>query len=297
MATTGSDIKSTDLNTLRNNTVEVLGPGSGTYGYGQTFESYEVTPGQTARKADFDAIRFDLVSIYQHQKGVTPTLPIALTTDPVRAGAADPINSYQTVANDLRISRFDIANFTTTAKDSETYSGSWNTLAEAVLTVTFSTATEARYFFNAGSKIRITTSRSGGTSSPQNNAWTNILDNAGNQNFGAATDPVINYYTLTNSYQDFYVLSTSTPYSANNYQLSAKTDVADNATGTATQLDIRIRLNDSYVDLGPPAPGDLVDGTLTINIEELKTNALLQPSGSPYTIVSPTYSLSSISAS
>jgi hypothetical protein len=125
------------------------------------------------------------------------------------------------------------------------------------------------------------------------------LNSVGTRSFGAGTDPTVNYYTLTNSYQTFYQDSLSSPYSANNYRLEAKTDVANNSTGTATQVQIRITLTDTYTDPGPepsPPPGDSVSGTLTVNVAEVKASGLLQPSGN-FTVTGPTYSLSSIVAS
>ena len=114
--------------------------------------------------------------------------------------------------------------------------------------------------------------------------------------FGADTDPTVNYYTLTNSFQTYYVDALSTPYSANNYRLEARTNVADNSAGTATVLTLRVSLTDGYVDPGPTGPGDQIDGTLTILVEELKAAGTLIPSGT-FSITSPTYSLSVVTAS
>jgi hypothetical protein len=60
---------------------------------------------------------------------------------------------------------------------------------------------------------------------------------------------------------------------------------------------IRITLNDAYVDLGPPSPGDLVDGTLTLVAEEIKAVGVLQPTSSAFSITSPSYVMSAISVS
>ena len=106
---------------------------------------------------------------------------------------------------------------------------------------------------------------------------------------------------MTNSYQTYYQGSLSTAYSANYFRLEAQTDVADNSTGTATVLTIRATLADSYVDPDVATgnvepPGDSVDGTLSIDVTELKATGSLVPSGS-FTITSPVYSLSAISGS
>jgi hypothetical protein len=127
------------------------------------------------------------------------------------------------------------------------------------------------------------------------NSWVNFLNSVGIRSFGADTDPSINYYTLTNSFQTYYQSSLSTPYSANNYRLEASCNVSNNSAGTATVLTLRATLTDAYTDPGAPAPGDSVDGTLTISVEELKAAGTLFPSGT-FSIVGPSYSLSSITA-
>jgi hypothetical protein len=196
------------------------------------------------------------------------------------------INRFRVAANQSVVS----------SKGSATYTSAWSSSAQFTLTVTFATADQGRYFFNSGGKIRLTTGVSGGTATAQYNAWLNFLSSVGIRSFGADTDPTVNYYTLTNSFQTYYVDALSTPYSANNYRLEARTNVADNSAGTATVLTLRVSLTDGYVDPGPTGPGDQIDGTLTILVEELKAAGTLIPSGT-FSITSPTYSLSVVTAS
>jgi hypothetical protein len=196
------------------------------------------------------------------------------------------------------INRFQIANnqAVITSRGTVTTSSAWSASATMTATVTFSNATDARYFFNSGGKIRIESTLTGGSSTAQVTAWRNILATVGTRSFGADTDPFVNYYTLTNSFQTYFQSSLSTPYSANNIRFEARTDVSNNSTGTATVLTLRVTLFDNYVDPGPDGPpftGDEVDGTLSISISELKAFGNLLPSGS-FSITSPSYSLSSI---
>jgi len=105
---------------------------------------------------------------------------------------------------------------------------------------------------------------------------------------------LVSYYTLTNTFQTYFQINASSPYSTNSITLDARTNVANNSTGTATQLFLRITLTDSYVDPFPAtAPGDSVDGTFTIAVSELKASGSLVPAGT-FSITSPSYSLSSI---
>jgi hypothetical protein len=167
--------------------------------------------------------------------------------------------------------------------------------------VTFSTADQARHFFNSGSKIRCTSSRTGGTASPQNSSWSNILDSAGTVAFGGNT-AVLNFYNLTNSYQTFYNLTVSAAYSysGNQYRIEVTSNIADNSLGGATTLTFRVTYTDSYTYIGTGSPSipDNVDGTLTLVVNELRASGTLQPLGTgPFVITRPSYSISGISGS
>ena len=292
-----ADIRASDVNAIRQKIVDTLGTGSGSFGYGQTIYSSSVSSGQRIEKSQWDAIRYDIVNVFVHQTGNIPSVVNVVTNDVIRDDPGYALHNYNYYADLGQNNRFDIATgqFGISAIDTKTTSSTWNTNASAELTLTFANATEGRYFFNSGGAIRISSTLVGGTSS-QANAWTNLLDAVGEQDFVGDIVAANGYYTLTNSYQTYFSRAASTPYSANLYQLKAKCNVADNSAGTATSVDIKIELSDSYVDLGAPAPGDLVDGTLTIVAEELKATGTLQPTGDPFTVAGPnSYSMSAIS--
>ena len=296
--TTGSQIAAADFVSIQDKAQSLLGAGAGTRGYGQTVQSADVFTGNTITKAQWDALRYDIINIRYHQDGVLPSIVEVNVGDPIGFGAGSPNNNYDTLLETAIANRFKLAGSQSVVSSvgTATYSSPWSTSAQFTLTVTFSTSDQARYFFNSGGRLRIATILSGGTPTAQVNSWVNFLNSVGTRSFGADTDPFVNYYTLTNSYQIYYQGSLTTPYSANNYRLEARTNVADNSNGTATILYLRVTLNDNYVDLGLPAPGDLVNGNLTITVDELKASGLMLPSGS-FSITSPSYSLSSISAS
>ena len=293
----GTNIAAAQYVTIQNKAQSLIGTGSETRGYGQTVQSSDVFTGNAITKAQWDLIKFDIINIKFHQDGVLPGVVTVNVGDPINFGASSPNSNYDSILETAIANRFQIAGSQSVVNStaSQTYTAPWSTSLTATLTCTFSTADQARYFFNSGGKVRFTTTLSGGSSTAQINAWVNLLASVGTQSFGADTG-IVNYYTLTNSFQTYYQSSLSSPYSANNYRLEARTNVSDNSTGTATQLFLRVTLSDSYVDLGAPAPGDLVNGTLTIAASELKASGLLQPSGT-FAITSPSYSLSVISGS
>ena len=297
--TQGTNILAAQYVAIQDKAQSLIGTGSGTRGYGQTVQSSDVFTGNTITKAQWDLIKFDIINIKLHQDGVLPGVVTVNVGDPINFGASAPNTNYNTILEQAIANRFQIAGSQSVVNSTAnlTYSTPWSTSLTATLTCTFSTADQARYFFNSGGKVRFTTTLSGGSSTLQVNAWTNFLASVGTRSFGADTG-IVNYYTLTNSYQIYDQISVSAAYqySGNNYRLEARTNVSNNSTGTATQLFLRVTLTDSYVDPGAPAPGDLVNGTLTIAASELKASGLLQPSGT-FTVASPAYSFSVVTAS
>ena len=291
-----TEIDDLDFNTLRNKIIEVIGNGAGTYGYGQAIQSSQVFQGNIIRKTQWDGLRNDLLNILVHQNGVTPTLIEVARGSVIGEDAGDPLQAYDRAIDAARSNRFLLAagQSTITAVSTKTYTSTWSSSASMTVQLTFGSADNARFFFNSGGKIRFTSTRTGGSSTAQNNAWSNILASAGVVEFGADSE-TLDFYTLTNSYQTRFESFLSTPYSANNYKIESLCNVANNSAGTATSLTFRIVWTDAYVDPGAPAPGDTVDGTLSLSVEETKASGLLQPAGS-FSITSPSYIVSNITA-
>ena len=301
-----------DYNTLRASIIPIIGNGTSTSGYGQTVQSVDKTAHEKISQNDWDLLRFDIVNARTHQDGVAPTI-----TD-INEGQLLSFNNntqYSGVISTAITNRFNIGSgrFLTESATSSTRSTQWNTLVICEVTATFTNANLCRWFFNSGGQIRIQSSRSGGAATAQNSDWSNLTTAAGMQAFGSQTPTAgfspmngQNFYRLTNSYQNFYTLSSSAPYSANSYNLDAKCDVADNSAGTATTVYIRVRFVDNYDDpfnvpplptqVSDPSlfpPGDVIDGTLTVTVTEKRATGSLVPSGT-FTITRPTYSITAI---
>lgn len=297
----GSQIQATDYNAIRAKIVSILGTGSGPRGYGQTPVSSDVVPGNDITKAQWDLLKTDLITIKYHQEGDTPSIVNIANGDVIRFGPAHPNTNYDTIAEQSILDKFTVAPSQTvlTARANRTLSTAWTSQAQTELTVTFATADKARYFFNSGSKIRFYSSRTGGTTSQQNSAWTNLLNTIANVDFGANVPVIENFYTLTDAYQTFYQLGSSSPYNDNYLRLEAKCDIADNSNGGATVLDFRITWKDDYTDpgpLGPPYTGDSIDGDLYLAISEVRAEGTSLDY--PFSVDAPlSYSLNPITAS
>jgi hypothetical protein len=309
----GQIIEASDYNTIRAKIAEVMGVGSASYGYGQNLISdtveyapYASIPSETLQqkakrqitKAQWDALRFDLINARVHQLDAVPGLIEISTTDFITSGGG-PASQYNSMAEQARTDKFLLApgQSTITSPTSQTRSTAWANSVSCTLTVTFTTADQARYFWNSGGRIRFASSRTGGTNVAQNTAWTNLLDAAGAADFSAASS-TLSVYGLTTSYQTWKTSSSSSPYSNNNYRIQVKSDI-ENSSGTARIFYFNIVWTDGYTDPGQPAPGDQIDGTLSLSVTEIRASGALYPELVPgsFAITPPTYSITSISGS
>lgn len=161
----------------------------------------------------------------------------------------------------------------------------WSQFIEHSFTITFQNSDHARHFFNAGGYFTLDASRTGGTVSPQNEAWDKILFE-----LGAFTFDRNQYYSLTGGLTqvrasldiDFSgsLYSSIGPYAISNYwTISAQRVGAQGANGGNGS---KIKIVSSFLDNNTNAP-DVVDGTFTSSVTEVKYSDV-------FDIDSPTYS-------
>lgn len=293
------EIQDSDYNSIRNKIEKILGDSPGTFGYGQTLVSQPVFEGETITRQQWLDLRDDLISIKIHQEGELPNIPEP--SGVIAFGADKPAELYDRLADELTETRFNIGSVTETEKVVRTFTTAWSTTATFTLTINFNDSDESRKFFNSGSKIKFVSSRTGGSSTIQNQYWTNTLNIAGDVLFGADTVSLVNFYTLTDGFQTFYFISPDPTFPDNYYQIDARCDVSNNATGTATQVEFRVRWVDGFTNPLLDPTGDRVDGTLRLVVSELNTSANLFKDGEvdgdrSWNIVGPSYTASAISA-
>jgi hypothetical protein len=300
-AGTGLIIENADYNQIRTKIINVMGAGFGQSGYGQTLLSSPVATGNNITKAQWDALRFDILNARIHQDGATPTITQAVQGQPIRYGAGHPNNQYDLQADIAVSNKFNIGDgqFIVDSGTSVTRTADWLNSLSTTCQIDFSSPERARWFFNSGGKIRISASRTGGTPSPQNASWSSLLASAGIRSLGG-NNPGVNFYNLTNVDQTFYTATSSGSYSSNSYTINVRSNVANNTNGGATQIIITVSLIDaySYTGLGSTSFPDIVNGTLTVTFDELRASGSLLPLGTgPFTIQRPTYSASAITGS
>lgn len=309
-------IREADYNNIRNKVVQILGNGSGNSGYGQSLNSSAVAVGNRVTVNEWSNLRFDIINAHIHQNGTPPSVVTVSEGGLIRFSAVDaPVTVYDAIANNLVTNKFlahpsqmstgvPLISSTSTTWPGP-FGSTWSNRIACNIDVSWPDSNQARYFFNSGGQIRITSSRSPQTlTTQQANAWTTILNAAGTQSFGGnnpqtGTSPSDgrNWYRLTNSFGTAYHSNGgSTPYGGNTYQLFARvTDVANNSSGTARSAQFRAVFTDNYTDPGPPAPGDAVDGTFTVSVSFLFATGVLVPSGfGNFAVTLPTVSFGTI---
>ena len=304
----GEIILATDFNTFRTDVLDIWDVGNGNRGYGQID-----TGGASAiplasvdadiLSAEWEAFRFAAQTCSDHQGSSTTFPPVSLlqVDDVVTAHEADDGNAFDidgslaTIeSNRLTADAGSVAVFVN--KLNSTRNSSWDDTLQHRFTVVMPTLDDARYFFNSGGQIRIRGSRSGGSATPQNDSWTEILDNMGTVIFDHTTTTntgggagwsfsSIGYFDLTTVFQQIAtgVDTTGGQYATNEARIDART--TDGPSGpngdTGRNLEFRVR----YFDNHNNAFADNVDGTITSDID-------YQIASSPLTIQTPVFASS-----
>jgi hypothetical protein len=316
------NIREADYNSIRNKLASVIGTGSATLGWGQPLVSTAVEVGSTVSINEWGRLRFDSINAHRHIFGTTPTTAQPALGNTIRYSntfvpdnSSDaPITQYDTYANSITSNRFTVhpsQSATAVSSSGSTawpgpYGATWTSRIQCTVTASWPTAEQARHFFNSGGEIRLAASRTGGSGTQQNNSWTTILSNAGTRAFGgnlptAGTSSLDgrNFYRCTNTYQEWYSTTGSTPYGSNIYRIFARTpSVANNSTGTSLNVQFLVDFVDNYVDPGTggfPDTVDAVDGTFTVSTSYLYATGVLEPSGTGnFTVQQPSISVGTI---
>ena len=269
---TGNASGSGDNNVANINTV--WGSGTGDKGYGQSSTLPAVSAGNTVQATNWANLIARNTSLANHQGS-----SITAITQP---SAGNTIEAYAALSSNITTTFNNRNNAAGSGSDSTVNSVStsgWNNSSTLSKTFTFSSENAKRYFFNAGGMIRLSWSRTGGTSSDQNTIWSNLLTAAGTLVLtGAAASKTIagtSYTGLTKiggsgtpttlvTTEGAYALNStpslnfkqvpSSPYGANEIEVSYST--------TSTVITIYTDLSDDYAPPDPSSP-DNVDGTLT----------------------------------
>ena len=169
----GNTILDDDYNAFKDDINTIWSTGSGDSGYGQSAVS-AVSAGSTITATQWGSLLTPMTSAGAHQN--TSLSPIG------NPSVGDTIEAYTTLASNITAitsGRLDANASGTDASATTTTTSAWSATATTSKTITFASANQLRYFFNAGGMIRMSFSRSGGSSTTQNTSWTNLLTATG----------------------------------------------------------------------------------------------------------------------
>lgn len=316
----GDKVRFVDYNSIRSKVLKVLGNSTSgaepDYGYGQTTQSSEVDVTNKITINEWGLLRYDIINAYTHQNGEAPTLPLTVAGETVRYSTDDaPVTVWDTVADGLITNRFvqpPASQRITVNKDSVENFVDFVASVTCEVTVSFTTATAARHFFNAGGEIQFSSSFESILSTDQSLNWESLLLGAGTKSFGGnvpgtglSPDNGQNFYRCRSAFSGTTAFSSTTgsgKYTSNAWNLYAYTPGVDNDEGTASSITFVLEYKDVYtnppnVPENPP-PGDRVQGDLTVNVTTLEPFGVLQPPGlGNFTVESPTVSIGSFTTS
>ena len=264
--TAGDTILDDEYNTFVNNSSSPFGlnhfaaTGSTVYGLGESAVS-TVAAGNTITASQWNSLFTGIDTVAAHT-GDTMTSRAAVS-------AGDTIAIKAAVAADLATLAASVAagcpNTTavTTSSTLQTSSSSstWNGSFTTEFTITFSSADNMRFFFNAGGKVRVSGAVTGtgeagdGSGSVSDDFWANLYSALGNLDIksGASTRSgsgetldtdglALGFYDLTTAYQTIIGLSDDTyPYGSNTLVVRAKLNAAP---GSSTVMTVEIKATD-----------------------------------------------------
>lgn len=272
----------------------LIGVGYGDRGYGQT--STNVSPTSTGlviTAGQWNNLRNAMSTVNTHTGSALTLQPAVSTTTLIEAQNGTLSRpDIATLLSTLDTNRLNasILQMAVSSALTSTRTTAWGTIIRHEFTVAFSDEDAARYFFNSSGEIRFSGSRTGGTASSINAAWSTLLVLVGTVKFGANSTTytgssgfptAIGYYDLTDTYQQVFSHNGAGPsYSNISYIIQARRENYVGANGgNGSTIRFVVTFNDSSAY---SYYGSTVDGTIVSQIDQYKASGVL-------TIASPTY--------
>ena len=297
--TSGGTIQALDYNLLTwggntqvynatpDNLAEVWGIGNGQGGYGQdTSLISTLSAGVTVSATQWAGLVYTLNKALGHQGGAAAQLATGSNIGIV-AGAT--IAAFANVATAITTINTNKLNFNSTRGATTTgsnldkaYTNEAATLTQTI-TVTFASADQARYFFNAGGRLSLVVGQGGDFTANQKEInWATLINAVGTIHLDQLTSTrtgtgetlttdgsAIGYWDLTTSNQTIIRLTDDTaPYTSNYIDIFAKVaGAAGSNGGLGTQVIFQIDYVDGSADGGF---NDGISGTVRNRIDIVK---------------------------
>ena len=277
---TGSAGGTPDHNVANINSV--WGVGNGDRGYGQTGTLTAVSAGTTVTATQWSTLLARLNSALTHQSGsgsgiTSPTAGTVIAFISTLSGKITDAYNNRMLFNGTRGSTTTGGNFDNAFSD---------TSVTRTLTVTFASADQARYFFNAGGRLSLVLTPVSFTANAKGNSWTDLVNAVGTIHLDAysstrtgtgetvTTNGLANgYWELTTSDTTLLRLTQDTsPYTANYINIAARVaGTAGSNGGKGTQVIFTIDYVDGAADSDSgTAFNDVETGTFRQRIDTIR---------------------------
>jgi len=281
------------------NVNNIWGTGSGDRGYGQTTTVSSVSAGSNVTATQWSTLLSRITTMGSHQ-GTSLTA----MTSPSAGDEIEIIGAISGNITSLHTNRLTAAgNGTNEGTFNSDSTGNWTASAIQEATVTFDSADEARYYFNAGGYLQIDPALVSYTDDAKARSWDALTQMCGSIRFNAQGTTVagnttsatvteahtstnttlattIGYYDMTTSYQTIFVQTLTTsgsPYisgGANNVKIEAKSNGTQGSNSDAgTIITFKISFldasSDQTYDKAEYDPLDIMDGTVRNSISRI----------------------------
>lgn len=265
----------------------IYGVGNGQRGYGQADVTLpNVATPELVGSTEWTALRTAIENAANHQGTSTALLPPAAQMEvgdiiTAHDGITDTFNLPQMIINiDNVANRFNISSSSVTTGGVATRGSTWTASITLVITATFASEDEARFFFNSGGSLRLDLDHP--TGSAQDNSWNTILNNyvgTIDLNYTETTRTgskgsavALGFYDLTGSNQQIYNGTNigDLPYQTNDVFISARaTGIAGVNGGNGVAVEFTVLLQDQHT-----GPADTVSAGTSCTPASVKSTVL-----------------------
>ena len=256
----------------------VWGVGNGQFGYGQTTTLTAVSAGTVVTATQWSTLIARLNSTLTHQAGAGSGISGPIAGSIITALATLSTNISTAYTNKLNFNSTR-GSTTTGANLDKVYNTEGATMTHTI-TVTFDSADQARYFFNAGGRLSLVASQAGDfTANAKETNWATLIGAVGTIHLDQLTNTrtgtgetlttngsAIGYWDLTTSNQTLLRLTDDTaPYNTNYIDIFARVaGAAGSNGGLGTQVIFQIDYVDGSADGGF---NDGISGTVRNRID------------------------------
>ena len=280
----GSVIDAADYNGLAStnasNVAYVLGTGSQQFGYGQSITSIaSVSAAGTITATQWAGLIHSINKVLGHQGGAGAQLASGSNIGITAGATIAAFANVSTAVTTINTNKLDFNSTRGTLVTGANFDATFSTSSfTRTITVTFASADQARYFFNAGGRFSLVFVPSGLTDNLKETSYTDLMNAIGTLHLDALTSTrtgtgetittnglAIGYWDLTTSNQTILKLtSDNANYTANTLEVLMR---VAGAAGSNGGLGTQVIYDITYTDGADEAFDDAVSGTFRHRVD------------------------------